>query len=63
MAIFALLDQNQIAPIFDEKQSYSMAIFALFDQNQIAHIFDEKQGYSMAIFCIVSPKSNSSNFR
>ena len=63
MAIFALFDQNQIAHIFDEKQGYSMAIFALFHQNQIAHIFDEKQGYSMAIFCIVSPKSNCSNFR
>ena len=38
MAILALFDQNQIAPIFEEKQGYSMAIFALFDQNQIAPI-------------------------
>ena len=49
MAIFTLFDRNEIAPIFDEIQGYSMAICASFDQHEIASIFDEKQSCRKAV--------------
>ena len=46
MVVLTLFDQTQIAPIFDEKQGYSMAIFALlspFSQSNIPSHFTSNQ--------------------